>query len=139
MSTETLWRAQTAIYTLLTQSSALTTLLAHAAAIYDHVPAGSAFPYIVLGDMRAQANDTQQHSGTEIFCTLESHSRKTGQQEIKKIADAIHAVLHHQSPAIAGHITVLCEITNTQVEHLPDTQSWRCRQTLRLLAEPVPL
>ena len=137
MSTETLWCTQTAIYTHLTASTAVTALLASPAAVYDHVPAGSAFPYIVLTDLSAQSSDTQAHSGTDILCTIESHSRLTGQQEIKKLAGAIDAALHNQSPAITGHVLVLCQITATQIEQLPDTQSWRCRQTLRLIVEPV--
>lgn len=136
MSTETLWRTQMAIYTHLTASTPVTALLASPDAVYDHVPAGSAFPYITLRDLSAQSSDTQQHGSTEIFCTLESHSRQTGQQEIKKLAGAIETALHNQSPAITGHVLVLCHVTATYIEQLPETQSWRCRQTLRLIVEP---
>lgn len=137
MSTETLWRTQTAIYAHLSAALAVTTLLAQPDAVYDHVPANSAFPYIVLSDLSARPVDTQQYDGTEVLCTIESYSRQAGQQEIKKIADAISDALHNQNPAISGHIPVLCQMTDTHIEQMFDTQSWRCRQILRLIVEPA--
>src|SRR4051812_9973374 len=98
MSADSSRDVQSGVFTHLTAASALTALLADGAAgILDHVPAGTAFPYVVLGEMRCQPMDSQCFSGNDITVTLHVYSRGLGMQEARGIMAAIYDALHNVS------------------------------------------
>ena len=137
MTTEALQQVQAAVYTKLSGDSDVTSLLASAAAIYDHVPATAAFPYIVIADMAASPMDTQLFSGATVTIAIETYSRAAGKTEAQQIAAAIAAALHHTDFAVAGHHLVSCRITGTQLAQVFDATTWHCRQTAQILVEPA--
>lgn len=137
MSAETLLHVQAAVYSRLSGDVAVTSLLAGADAVYDQVPHGSAFPYIVLADMAARPENTQQFSGTRVFLSLESYSRAAGKQACQRIAAAIAGVLDGANFAVTGHSLIECRIIATEIAQVYDATTWRCRQSLELLVEPA--
>ncbi|HEX2751684.1 MAG TPA: DUF3168 domain-containing protein [Alphaproteobacteria bacterium] len=137
MTTETLSQVQVAVYSRLSGDSNITSRLATADAVYDHVPQGSAFPYIVISDMAAQPADTQQFAGMAVSMVLETYSRAADKQEIQHIAAAIESAFHHADFAVTGHHLVLCRITATDIAQVFDATTWLCRQRIALLVEPV--
>ncbi len=137
MIAETLSQVQAAVYSRLSGDSGITTLLANSGAVYDHVPQGSAFPYIVIADMAAQPADTQQFAGMTVSMVIETYSRSAGKQEIQHIAAAIQSALHHADFAVTDHHLVLCRITATDIAQVFDATTWLCRQRVALLVEPV--
>lgn len=137
MSTEPLMQTQAAVYNRLSGDSGIIALLAGANAIYDHVPQGSAFPYIVLADMATEPADTQQFPGTAISMSIETYSRAGGKQESQQIAAAIDSALHNADFAVTGHDLVFCRITATEIAQVFDAATWRCRQRVALLIEPA--
>ena len=74
MTQDSAWAAQAALYAALCAHAPLTAqLAAGAGSVFDHVPQGAAFPYIVLGDMRAAPLETQDGGGCDILpCRLRS-------------------------------------------------------------------
>lgn len=137
MSAETLLHVQAAVYGRLSGAGAVTSLLAGAASVYDQVPQGSAFPYIVLTDMAARpAAATREFSATAVFLDIETYSRAAGKQECQRIAAAIEAVLHEADLAVAGHRLVFCRIIATEITQVHDAATWRARQRLHVLVEP---
>jgi len=137
MSAETLLHVQAAVYGRLSGDDAVTSLLAAADAVYDQVPQGSAFPYIVLADMAARPADTQRFSETAVFLSIETYSRTAGKHECQRIAAAIEAALHEADFAVTEHRLVFCRIAATEIAQIYDATTWRCRQNLQLLVEPV--
>lgn len=137
MTAETLLQVQAAVYTRVSGDSGITSLLAQAGAVYDHVPAAAAFPYIVIADMAALPMETQQFSGSTVTMAIETYSRAAGKAEAQRIAAALDTALHHAAFTITGHHLVSCRITATQIAQVFDATTWQCRQIVEIVTEPA--
>ena len=110
MSADSLWDVQTRVFTVLTATSALTALLANGAgSILDHVPTGTAFPYVVLGAAHSVPSDTQGVSGNEVTLTLDTYSRATGTEETRRIMSRIYDALHNAVFTVPNQVLVQCQ------------------------------
>lgn len=138
MSNDTFWRVQTALYSHLTQNSALCALLAAGAgSIYDDVPRDAAFPYIVIGAMQAQPAHTQQHSGYDVTVTLHCYSRGEGQREVKNILFALGQAMQNGDISPAEHHVALCTEISSACAIEADGETRHGRAEYRLTVEPV--
>src|SRR4051812_27062870 len=91
---------QAGIYNRLTGYSALTTALG-GSKVYDHVPQGTAAPYVVIGDDTATDWDTKSKAGWELTVTVHVWDfQKAGRKSVKAILSAIHDALHQQEANI---------------------------------------
>lgn len=110
MSADSLWDVQTGVFARLTGIAGLTALLANgAASILDHVPTGTAFPYVVIGEARSQPLDTQGVSGNEVTLTIDTYSRATGMQEARHIMAQIYDALHNAAFSVPNQVLVQCQ------------------------------
>lgn len=104
---------QTAIHSRLTGYAALTNLLATApdgsAAIYDHVPQETDFPYVSIGDTTSIEWDTDTSLGSEDTVTIHVWSRYRGRKETKEIQLELYNALHRHNLTISGATTVTCD------------------------------
>lgn len=136
MTADTLWPLQTGLYAHLRGNAPLTALLAAGAdGIHDHVPMGSSFPYIVIGELSARASDTQRHTACDAQITLHSFSRQAGMRELRDVMAAITASLHNAAPAISGHHIALCQEILTDVRTDLDGETRHGRQQFRIIIE----
>lgn len=101
---------QDALYEALRVDGAVQALLGNPARLYDHVPPEATFPFVTLGTMQAEPFDTHQHEGTSTRATLHIWSRTRGNQETKRIMDALSNRLHGGALSIAGQQLVLCRL-----------------------------
>jgi hypothetical protein len=108
---------QAGIYTRLTGYSALTTALG-GSKVYDHVPQGTAAPYVVLGDDTSVPYDTKSSNGWQ--CTLTLHVwdyEKAGRKSIKTLMAHIYDALHKQESnvTVTGFtlVALLCEFQDS--------------------------
>ena len=62
--------------------------------VYDHVPQGSAYPYIVIGEGTEIREDTQTFTGTSIDVVIHCWSRVPGRYQTKYIQSLIYDALH---------------------------------------------
>lgn len=114
---------QQAIYTTLTASAPL---VAAVQGIYDHVPqvsdsgAGSAFPYVTLGENTVSAWATDDWSGGDAVVRVHVWSRYRGRKEALEILDLIRAALDRATFAITGYTNVTCDFLQSFVEVDPD-------------------
>lgn len=76
---------QTAIYTRLDENITQS--------VYDHVPQGAAFPYVVIGEDTATDWSTKQKHGELVSATIHIWSQYRGMSEVKSIASAIQSAL----------------------------------------------
>lgn len=104
---------QAAIYTRLTGYSALTTALG-GSKVYDHVPQGTAAPYIQIGNDTSAPYDTKTSNGWQ--CTLTLHVwdyEKAGQKSVKTLMAHIYDALHKQESSVTvtgfSLVALLCE------------------------------
>jgi len=103
MSADSSWDLQQAVYGALTGDSALMALVR---GVYDHVPQGSAFPYVVIGEGTARAWGAAGLDGIEATLAIHVWSRERGLREIKTVSAEIHRIPHDASLALAGHTLV---------------------------------
>lgn len=77
--------------------------------IYDNVPQGTDYPYIVIGDDTTIPWDTDTETGSESTLTLHVWSRYYGRYEVKAIMEAIYTTLHRREgeDSQQGGLTVI--------------------------------
>ena len=99
------WQLQVALFNKL-NVSAITSLVR---GVYDNVPQAdnaaddSQFPYITIGEARANEFDTDEVLGFDASCVIHVWGRKRGRKEVKQIQDQIYQVLHRANLTILGY------------------------------------
>jgi hypothetical protein len=138
MSADSAWDVQTGVFLRLTGTPAVTGLLAGGAnGVFDHVPAGSPFPYIVIGEMRSRPLDTQGVSGNEVFLTLHAYSRGAGMKETKQIMSAVYDALHHAAFTVPNQTLVLSQAVDSEVSLEGDGLTRHGIRRFHIITEPV--
>lgn len=94
------YAAQKAVYGTLAGDSAL---MAQVSGIYDFVPAGAAFPYITLGDIKAEDASTATSQASRLKLMLHIYSRERGRKEIDALMERVHFLLHDAMPKVDGY------------------------------------
>lgn len=80
--------------------------------VYDNVPqsddsgAGTAFPYLTVGEAAHAAWDTDDSLGSDATVTIHSWSRDRGQKEIREIQGAVYAALQRATLSLTGFALV---------------------------------
>ena len=138
MSASSLWPVQAAIYTRLCVDDALLALLpAGGAAVLDHVPQDTPFPYIVLGDMQGRPLGTVAEDGHDIIFDILTYSQASGMKEAKALMAAVYASLHRADFTLAGHKLILCDAVLEECRLLPDARTRAGLQRFHIMTEPV--
>ena len=107
MSADSQWALQQAVFAALSADAGIKALLGDPARIYDHVPAASPFPYLVLGEATSGDFDAKTEDGMEQTLTLHTWSRNRGLKETKEIMAAVVQALDDQTLGLTGHTLVL--------------------------------
>lgn len=106
-----LWSLQQAIYAALTTDVVLADKIK---GVFDSVPQGDPFPYVVIGDGSAADFDTDDSTGYDADLMIHVWDRShRGRRTVKGIQDDIHRILHRANPVVAGVHTVECFIEFT--------------------------
>lgn len=94
-----IWETQKAVYEKLTGD---TTLMAMITGVFDHVPERSEFPYVTVGDIRANDNSVKAAQGYQLDLNINVYSRGKGRKEVLEIMSKIQEVLVGQSLTVVG-------------------------------------
>lgn len=107
---------QKAIYQILSASLPLQAIVA--GRIFDEVPQGESFPYIVIGDDDLKPWDLDCKLGFEALITIHAFSRYKGRKEAKEIGAKIYDLLHNASIVTDNFASAVCvlDIQTTMVE-----------------------
>lgn len=100
------WDIQRGVFQTLTANTPLVTLVS--GRIFDHIPQGTAYPYINIGEDTSLEWDTDTTRGSEATLTIHAWSRQAGRREVKQIMERVYDALHRQDIVIEGAHTVLC-------------------------------
>ena len=103
---------QKAIYERLTTNTGRT--------IYDYVPSGAAYPYVVIGEDTATDWSTKQKHGEEVTSTLHIWSQYRGKAEVKEIASEIQSAMINPLSLEDGWQAVSCELDMFRILDDPD-------------------
>jgi len=138
MSTDSMWDVQAGVYARLSTALSLTGLLAPGAAgVLDHVPDGTRFPYVVMGEADLAPLDTQGCLGAEVVVTIHTYTRTPGMQKAKQIMAEIYALLHNADFSIPNQTLVLCRNVLSTTRLAEDGITRHGVQRFRIVTEPL--
>lgn len=106
---------QTAIYTALSSDTALSNMIT---GVYDDVPEGTAYPYVVIGEDTAINNGTKTLDGLQYTVTLHAWSQYRGRKEVKEIMARVYEILHNADLSVnnASLVNIRQEFTDSVVD-----------------------
>lgn len=92
-------------------------------AVVDHIPAGTEYPYTVVGEITEASDDLHDREGSDVTATLHIWSKALGTKETNAIKKEIDAALHHADLAVTGARvwSVTREFSTTLRDRDPDT------------------
>jgi Protein of unknown function (DUF3168) len=114
------FNVQGAMFNALAASSEVQSLLGNPPPVFDHVPPGTAFPYVTFGALHVQPYDTKTEIGFEQIVTLNIWSRYRGSKEAKDILQALYDTLHRASLSVSGEVFLLSEFHSADLAPLDD-------------------
>ncbi len=123
MSGQYLEAFQQAIYGVLDGDA---TLGAMVGGVYDRVPEGSAYPYLVFGDGRSRDVQAIATEDEDISLRIEVYSRSGGRKEALGIVARVHDVLDDQTISLGGGLTLVwISVQDVSVQMRADGLTWR--------------
>lgn len=105
--------------------------------VYDHVPQGSSYPYVEIGESTLVNDDTKTEDGEEHTLTLHTWSRAKGRSEVKAIMGDTMTALHRVKLAVPGYSVWPAKIEFAQVFRDADGQTYHGVQRLRVRTQPI--
>jgi hypothetical protein len=129
--TSAAWALQQAVFAALTADHTLTTLCN--GRVFDAVPRGTAFPYVVIGEAEEQDGGSP---ATEHTLSLHLWSRGNGTREIKQLASAVRTCLDSAPLALDGHVLVDLAFLSADYTRQSDGETYRGTLRFRALTEP---
>lgn len=132
---------QFGVYARLNDSSVTSLLSAgySVAAIFTDVPqaddSGStaSFPYITIGNDTITPYDTKDDTGGNAVVQVSIWSRTSSDLQIKGIADAVYARMHHQPMTIADVTHITTEFESLNILDDPDGKTRQAVMLFRVL------
>lgn len=115
---------QTAVYALLSGDATLSGLVT---GVFDEVPEGTAYPYVVVGEAFETPDNSHDRHGRRTTETIHVWSDHQGFSEAVEIADRVVELLDHQTLAVSGfhHVTTRFDFMQTlrdpdlDIRHVP--------------------
>lgn len=128
------WALQQAAFAALSMNGAVRDIAGER--VFDAVPRGAAFPYVVIGD-DAEANwDTATDCGSEHTLSVHIWSRVGGHKEVKCAAEAVRGALHGAELSLDGHTLVDLRFLSADFRREPDGETFRAVLRFRAVTEP---
>lgn len=97
---------QQAIFAALVASEDIKDIVDDPPRVFDTVPRGAPFPYIVIGDDRTSAWNTATERGSEHSLSVHVWSRAAGRKEARVAAEAVVAALDGAALSVPGFTLV---------------------------------
>lgn len=125
-----------AIHTALSADAGLTALLG-GPRVYDEPPLNPTFPYVTLGEARANDFSSGSDPGAEHQLTLHAWSRQGGHREAHLIAGALLQVLDDAPLSLSGHHLVNMRFSVADVRRQADGRTYHALVRFRAVTEPA--
>lgn len=108
---------QRAIYRTLAEDDELQSLIS---GVFDDVPEGTEFPYVVIGECTLIPDNYLTGFGREVRATLHVWSQYRGFAEALEIADRVCQLLDHQPLTVEGWEHIATRLDFMETLHDPD-------------------
>lgn len=111
------WPLQQAVFSTLDGS--VTGIDSASVSVFDDVPEGTTYPYVVLGEETASNFGSKSLDGVEHTLTLHVWSQYRGRREIKEIMQSVYSLLHNTAITVSGAslVNIRQEFNNTLMEN----------------------
>jgi hypothetical protein len=116
------------------------TTLSSVQAVYTVVPQSvdsgddSVFPYITIGPLIAEPDDTKDDNGLTVLVDVHTWSRSQSALTWRTIADAVYDALQRHSLSVTGANVIECRYDGgTEFMDPDDGKTWHTVQTFRVL------
>ena len=130
------WALQQAIFATLATDTAVMDCVGDPPRIFDAVPRGSAFPYIVIGDDRESDWSTATEPGSAHALTVHIWSRAAGRRETRLAAEAVIAALNGAELTIDGQTLIDLRWLESESTRENDGETVHAQLRFKALLEP---
>ena len=130
------WALQQAVFAALSVSDGIKEIVGDPPRVFDAVPRGAAFPYVVVGEGSERNWDTATDAGGEHSLPIHIWSRTGGHKEIKLTAQAVRDCLDGESLALDGHTLVDLRFLSADFARETDGETFRALVRFRAVTEP---
>ncbi len=130
------WALQQAIFATLAVSDAVKDAVGDPPRIFDAVPRGSAFPYIVIGDDRESDWSTATEPGSAHALTIHIWSRAAGRRETRLAAEAVVDALNGAELTITGQTLIDLRWLESESTRESDGETVHAQLRFKALLEP---
>ena len=130
------WALQQAIFATLAASGDILEAVGDPPRIFDAVPRGSAFPYIVIGDDKESDWSTATEPGTAHALTIHIWSRAAGRKETRLAAQAVIGALNGAELDLDGHALIDLRYLESESTRENDGETVHAELRFRALLEP---
>lgn len=135
MSADSKWAVQQAVVAALTADAGLDAIID--GRVYDHVPQGASFPYVVIGDMSSAPLDTVTDKGMQITLNVLCWSRYRGKKQVRDMQAAVYDALHRQALTITGQAHIDTQFLTSSDGQEGDGLTYFGAQTFTIWTEPT--
>ena len=129
------WALQQAVFAVLSMNGAVRDIADER--VFDAVPRGAAFPYIVVGEGGEADASTATEKGREHTLEIHVWSRAGGHKEAKLAADAVCEALDGVLLELDGHTLVDLRFTTADYSRESDGETYRAVLRFRAVTEPT--
>jgi len=103
--------------------------------VYDDVPQGADYPYVVIGDQIDQPMDGVVARRDDTLLYLSVWSTEPGQKQVKTIMGDISRLLHRRRLPMAAGSMIICTVIRQRSTRDADNVTRMGQMTLRILTE----
>ncbi|MBL6853131.1 MAG: DUF3168 domain-containing protein [Alphaproteobacteria bacterium] len=130
------WALQQAVFAALAADENIKDIVDDPPRIYDSVPRGAPFPYIVIGESKESDAGTATDSATAHTITIHVWSRAPGTKESRVATAAVVHSLNGAALTITGHTLVDLRWLDTDIKRDSDGETIHAAIRFRALTEP---
>ena len=130
------WALQQAIFATLAMSDDVKDAVGDPPRLFDAVPRGAAFPYIVIGDDRESDWSTATEPGTAHALTIHIWSRAAGRKETRLAAEAVIGALNGAELTIDGQALIDLRYLESESARESDGETVHAQLRFKALLEP---
>jgi hypothetical protein len=135
--TDSSWALQQAVFATLAADGAVKDAAGDPPRLYDSVPRGAAFPYIVIGDDAESDNATATGPGSTHALTIHVWSRAAGRKEARRAVAAVRGALDGAELTLDGHALIDIRWQSSAVTREPDGETFHAQLRFKALTEPI--
>ncbi|MEV4672166.1 DUF3168 domain-containing protein [Actinomadura sp. NPDC049382] len=125
---------QEAVYDVLTGDATLTGLIE---GVFDEIPEGTPYPYVVIGEALEQPDNSHDRFGRQTVLTLHVWTDYRGFSKATEITSRLVSLLDHQPLTIPGHHHVSTRYEFSQTLRDPEPHVRHIPIRFRVITEQV--